>query len=213
MRLYTYWRSTAAYRVRIVLNLKAIAYETQAVNLLQDPADEPARVYRERNPQGLVPALEVDGRVITQSTAIVEFLEERWPQPALLPSDPWLRAKTRALCQLIACDVHPLNNLRVLRYLRGELGQQDAAVDAWYHHWIHEGFAALEKELGALRGRHCIGDEITLCDAFLVPQLYNARRFDCDLTRYPTLVALGDALAEQPAFLAAAPAQQPDAAN
>lgn len=208
MTLYSYWRSSAAYRVRIALNLKGLEYETAPVNLL---AEEDKQRYRALNPQGLVPTL-VDGDVVlTQSTAIVEYLEEQYPEPGLLPKDVVLRAQVRSLSQLIACDIHPLNNLRVLNYLKQELSAEQEAVDTWYRHWVTAGFAAMEEKLRTTRGDYTVGDAISLADVYLVPQVYNARRFDCDLTAFPSITDIAARLEVLPAFVAAAPENQPDA--
>ncbi len=211
MKLYTYFRSSAAYRVRIALNLKGIACEAVAVDLR--PAAHRRPEYLALNPQGLVPALEDGGTVIGQSLAILEYLEETHPQPPLLPRTPKDRARVRSLALLIACDLHPLNNLRVLNYLRSPLGHDETAVNAWYRHWIAEGFRTLEEQTRALTGdgRHAFGTEVTLADVCLVPQMFNARRFNCDLTPYPTLRAISEYLESVPAFARAAPALQPDA--
>ena len=211
MELYSYWRSTAAYRVRIALNLKNAAYLTHSVNLLPDRHESAKKDYRKINPQGLVPALLADGRVLIQSTAIMEYLEEQIPEPPLLPRDPHQRAAVRGMCQLIACDIHPLNNLRVLNRLREGIHCSDIAVNEWYRHWIDTGFAALETLLTNHRGDYCIGKSITMADVFLVPQVYNAVRFDCDLQPFPNITEIADRLRKQPAFEEAAPEQQPDA--
>ncbi len=209
MRLYTYWRSTAAYRVRIALHYKGLAFESLPVNLLQgEQADES---YRAVNPQGLVPTLEAGQNVVTQSTAILEYLEETFPTPALLPDDPFDRAAVRSFCQAIACDIHPLNNLRVLKHLRTELNCGDSLVSNWYQHWVSEGFYALEQQIRDTAGSCSFGDRITMADVFLVPQMFNARRFECDLTPFPTLCAVSAALETQPAFALAAPERQADA--
>ena len=211
MQLYTYWRSSAAYRVRIALNLKRLAASQLPVSLRA--GEQRAATYLARNSQGLVPALDVGAAVLTQSLAIIEYLEEVQPQPALLPRDPVARAQVRAMAQLLACDIHPLNNLRVLRYLKSQLAQPQEAIDAWARHWIGAGFAALEAQ--AVRHTadgHCLyGNAVTLADVCLVPQLYNARRFDCELGAFPTLVRIGAALEARPEFQAAAPERQSDA--
>ena len=210
MKLYTYFRSSAAYRVRIALNLKGIAYEPVPIDLRSGA--QRRLQYLEMNPQGLVPALEDGGTVFGQSLAILEYLDEMHPQPPLLPRSPADRARVRSLALSIACDLHPLNNLRVLNYLRSDLGQDEGAVNDWYRHWIAEGLAALEEE--ARRdgsGRHLFGNEVTLADVCLVPQMFNARRFDCDLEPYPALRAISEHLEALPEFARAAPAAQPDA--
>lgn len=211
MKLYTYWRSSAAFRVRIALNHKGLTAEQAPLHLRHDAQRAPE--YLALNPQGLVPALAVPGAVLTQSLAIIEYLEETCPEPALLPRAPLARAEVRALACSIACDLHPLNNLRVLRYLRQELGAEQAAVDAWYRHWVQQGFSALEQQAQRLSrdGRHLYGDCVTLADVCLVPQYYNAVRYGCDLTPYPLLAGICAALNELPAFAAAAPGRQGDA--
>jgi maleylacetoacetate isomerase/maleylpyruvate isomerase len=212
MKLHSFFRSSAAYRVRIALAIKGLAYETVVHNLRKDEQRKPE--YCALNPQALVPALEDGGNVLTQSLAIIEYLEEAYPQtPSLLPSDPAERAVVRAMSQAIACDIHPLNNLRVLNYLKAQMGQSQEATDVWYRHWIGEGFAALETLASKYSGggRYCFGDAVTMADACLVPQMYNARRFQTDLALYPTLVAISDSLERLPAFAAASPEGQPDA--
>jgi maleylacetoacetate isomerase len=212
MKLHSFFRSSAAYRVRLALEIKGLAYETVAHHLRKGEQRKPE--YRVLNPQGLVPTLEDAGHVLTQSLAIIEYLEEAYPQtPRLLPPDPLGRAIVRAMSLAIACDVHPLNNLRVLDYLKSAIGQSQEATDVWYRHWIGEGFAALEELVRqhSRGGRHCFGDAVTMADACLVPQMYNARRFQTDLAPYPTLVAISDSLERLPAFAAARPEAQPDA--
>jgi len=213
LRLYTYWRSSAAYRVRIALALKGLAYESAPRHLLRGGGEQRSAGYLATNPQGLVPALEHDGHVVTQSLAICEYLDEIHPQPALLPADPRGRAAVRAMALAVACDIHPLNNLSVLKYLRGELGQSDAAVARWSRHWIDRGFAALEQLVArnSADGRHCYGSSVTLADVFLVPQVVNARRVELDLSPYPRLAAVAVHLESLPAFRAARPEAQPDA--
>jgi len=211
MKLYTYFRSSAAYRVRIALELKGIPCEPVAVDLR--PGAHRQADYLALNPQGLVPALEDGGAVFGQSLAIIEYLEEIHPQPPLLPRGALDRARVRSLALAIACDIHPLNNLRVLNHLRAPLGHDQAAVDAWYRHWIAEGFRALEAEAGRCSGdgRHLFGAGVTLADVCLVPQMFNARRFHCDLAPFPTLRAICAHLEGMPAFARAAPGAQPDA--
>ena len=212
MKLYDYFRSSAAYRVRIALNIKGIAVEREFVHLrngVQHGAD-----YRAHNPYGLVPALALDdGRILTQSLAIIEYLEEAQPRPELLPRAAEDRARVRALALAIAADIHPIDNLRVLQHLKRTFGADDAARDAWYAHWITTGFDALEKDLArdARTGRFCHGDTPTLADCFLVPQVANARRAKVDLAAYPTLVRIDTACQSIAAFADAAPARQPDA--
>jgi maleylpyruvate isomerase len=212
LKLHSYFRSSAAYRCRIALDLKGLAHETAFVHLVKDGGQHNAPAYRALNPQGLVPTLEHDGRVITQSLAIIEYLDETFPEPQLLPGSAELRARIRAFALAIACDVHPINNLRVLNYLKGPLGQEQAAVDAWYRHWVETGLAACERLLPADTTRFCFSDGPTLADICLVPQVYNARRFKCDLSAVPRLVAIDAAACALPAFARAAPEAQPDAA-
>ena len=212
MKLHDYFRSSAAYRVRIALALKGVAAERAFVHLRNGA--QRSEPYLAVNPQGLVPSLETDdGGVLTQSLAIIEWLDETYPSPALLPSDAMSRARVRAIALAIACDIHPLNNLRVLQYLTGTLGLSNAQRDGWYKYWIDVGFEALEQQLSrdGDTGRFCHGDEPTLADICLVPQLANARRMKVDLNAYPTLARIGAACAELPAFVAAAPEHQADA--
>ena len=212
MKLYGYFRSSATYRVRIALNLKGIPWEAVLVDLRAPVSAQHTREFRALNPQGLVPVL-VDGpHTLTQSLAILEYLEETHPQPPLLPQPPAARAAVRALALAIACDIHPLDNLRVLNYLRSPLGHDDATVHAWYAHWITLGFSALEQEARRLGdGRHLYGDSVTLADVCLVPQMANARRFRCDIEPFPALRAICAHLESLPAFAQAAPDVQPDA--
>lgn len=211
MQLYTYWRSSAAYRVRIALNLKRLEATHIPVSLIA--GDQRSADYLARNPQGLVPALDIGSAVLAQSLAIIEYLEELRPQPALLPRDAVARAQVRAMAQLVACDIHPINNLRVQKYLKGTLGQAQPAIDEWVRHWIGEGFRALEAM--AVRhtadGRCLFGDAVTLADVCLVPQMYNARRVNFDFAPYPTLSRIGASLETRPEFQAAAPERQSDA--
>jgi maleylacetoacetate isomerase len=211
VKLYGYFRSSAAYRVRIALALKKIPYEALALDLRAAAQRDPT--YLALNPQGLVPALVDEELVLAQSLAILEYLEETRPTPPLLPRDPGARARVRQLAALVACDIHPLNNLRVLEYLERELGAAPPVRERWIRHWIETGFAALETLLtGAPQtGRFCHGDEPTLADVCLVPQIYNARRFGCALEAFPTLLAIDARCRALPAFAAAAPEQQADA--
>jgi maleylacetoacetate isomerase len=213
MKLYTYFRSSAAYRVRIALNLKGVTHEAVPIDLRPGAHRQPD--YLARNPQGLVPALEDGGTVIAQSLAIIEYLEEIHPRPPLLPRTPVDRARVRSLALAVACDIHPLNNLRVLNYLRAPLGLDPSAVDAWYRHWIAEGFRALEEEAkrSSGDGRHMFGGEVTLADVCLVPQMFNARRLHCDLEPFPILRAICAHLDTLPAFARAAPDAQADASG
>lgn len=209
MILHGYWRSGAAYRTRIALELKGLSYEQQGHDLRTGAQKDPA--YVALNPQGMVPALEVDGAVLTQSPAILEWLEETHPAPALLPSDAVGRAHVRAMAALIGCDIHPLNNLRVGKALREGFGADQAAVDAWAARWIVPGFEALE----ALVARHgagwSYGDAPTLADCYLIPQIYSAGRFNVPLDAFPRLLAIDEAAKSHPAFVAAHPDNQPDA--
>ncbi|MDE2050226.1 MAG: maleylacetoacetate isomerase [Gammaproteobacteria bacterium] len=211
MKLYTYFRSSAAYRVRIALNLKGIDCESAPVNLRPGAHRQPD--YLARNPQGLIPALEDGGAVIGQSLAIIEYLEETHPQPPLLPRATLDRARVRSMALAVACDIHPLNNLRVLNYLRSPLGHDEAAVDTWYRHWIAEGFRSLEEEAERVSGdgRHMFGMEVTLADVCLVPQMANARRFKCNVEPFPVLRAICAHLETLSPFARAAPDAQPDA--
>jgi len=208
VKLYHYFRSSASYRVRIALNLKGVAFEAVAVDLRPPRSAHRSAEFLALNPEGLVPVL-VDGeRVFTQSLAIVEYLEDTHPQPPLLPRDPQARARVRALALAVACEMSPLNNSGVLNYLKGPpLEADDDTVNAWYAHWIARGFAALEKEVGKMSGdgRHMFGADVTLADVCIVPQMYNARRYQCDLAPYPTLRAICAHLETLPAFARAAP--------
>src|SRR5688572_18072374 len=207
MRLYSFFRSSAAYRVRIALNVKGVAYETISVNL--PGAEHLAAEFRAVNPQATIPTLDDDGTILWQSLAIIEYLDARFPSPQLIPGEPVARARVQALAQVIACEVHPLNNLRVLKYLRGELKLDEAAVGKWYSHWVAEAFGPLETLVSRFSGgRYCYGDSLSLADVCLVPQMYNARRFNCDVTPYPTLARIAAALEAEPAFAAAAPERQ-----
>ncbi|MFM5033216.1 maleylacetoacetate isomerase [Aeromonas media] len=209
LQLFGYWRSSASFRVRLVLQLKGLGYEQHPVNLRQGEQKEKA--YRRVNPQGLVPFL-IDGDVqLGQSVAIMEYLDETYPAYPLMPSAPEERARVRQIVNMIACDTHPLNNLRVLNYLEQELGQSKTARDAWYRHWIDETFTALEQLLMTTAGVYCVGNEVTLADCMLVPQVYNARRFNMTLDDYPTIARIVANCEQLQAFVKAAPANQPDA--
>ena len=207
--LHDYWRSSAAYRVRIGLNLKGLAYEQRAVNLLA--GDQRAAAYGEVNPQHLIPSLETPDGVLTQSLAILEWLEETHSEPPLLPKAPFGRATVRAMCAAIAADIHPLNNLRVLNALRADFAAENPQVSAWIARWIGEGFAALEQLIARHGGEYAFGDEITLADVLLVPQAYSARRYKVDTTPYPRLIAATERAAGLPPVAAAHPDRQPDA--
>ncbi|WP_309622312.1 maleylacetoacetate isomerase [Novosphingobium sp.] len=198
---YEYWRSSAAYRVRIALNLKGVTYRSVQLDLVEGEQRNPD--FLARNPQGLVPALEIDGLFLTQSLAIIDYLDARHKAPPMVPADPAARSAVLARALVIAADIHPINNLRVLNYLRSALGQDDAAVADWYRHWIHEGFAALET--GAPDRGLFGGDLPDLADVCLVPQMANARRFDTPLAAFPRLVRIDAELTALPAFAAAAP--------
>lgn len=209
MRLYSFWRSSAAYRARIGLALKGLAYDYAAVNLLAKEQSGPP--YRAVHPQGLVPALEADGAIIPQSLAILEWLEETHPEPTFLPRKPADRAIVRAMACAVACDIHPLNNLRVLRHLRSAFGADDNALAAWQTHWISAGFDALEAMVATHGGAWCFGDAPTLADICLVPQIANAGRVNLDMRPWPRLAAIDERARRHPAFAAAAPQNQPDA--
>ena len=202
LRLYDYYRSSASYRVRIALNLKGVEHERVAVNLLE--SEQKGEAYRARNPQGFVPMLEAGELKLTQSIAIIAWLEATWPEPRLIPTDPAEAAHVRALALTIACDIHPLNNLRVLKRL-SMLGVAEDARNEWYRHWVSEGFAALEALAAPRAGRFLFGDSPTLADVCLVPQMYNARRFEVPLDGYPTLVAADAEAQAMDAFAAAHP--------
>ena len=210
MKLYSYFRSSAAYRARIALNLKGIAYETVPVHLIKDGGHNYRPEFKAVNPQMRVPVLVTpQGDTIIQSLAIIEYLDETHPQPPLLPKDPVARAKVRGLAELIACDIHPLNNTSPLRYLKRELHQEQSTIDAWYHHWVIEGFEALESMIGD--GPYTCGKEITLADTCLVPQVANARRLKVPLEKFPKIVAADAACLKLAAFDKARPENQPDA--
>jgi maleylacetoacetate isomerase len=207
VKLYTYFRSSAAYRVRIALNLKGVSHEAVSVNLLKGEQREAG--YKALNPQMRVPSLDIGETTLIQSPAILEYLDEAYPEPPLLPMGAVNRAKVRAIASLIACDIHPLNNSGTLAYLKKRLGHDQAAADEWYAHWVREGFDAIEAMLGP--GPYAFGAKITLADVYLVPQVFNARRFNVPLDAYPKIVAVDAACAELKAFQNAAPANQPDA--
>jgi maleylacetoacetate isomerase len=210
VKLYSYFRSSAAFRVRIALNLKELPSEVISIHLQKQGGLNRKPDYRAINPHMRVPALRLDsGDVLTQSLAIIEYLDEIHPAPPLLPRDPIERAKVRGLAQLIACDIHPLNNVGPLRYLKNELAQDQAKIDAWYHHWIIDGFEALEAMLRP--DPYSFGNSVTLADICLVPQVYNARRFKVPLDRFPRIVAVDAACAKLSAFDKARPENQPDA--
>ena len=213
MKLYSFFRSSASYRVRIALNLKRLSYEQAAIHLRRGGGEQLSAAYKAVNPQALVPALEVNGDILTQSLAIIEYLEETHPDPALLPGEPAQRALARSMAMIIACEVHPIQNLRVLSYVKKEYNQTDEQVNRWARHWIDLGLSALEQMIVAQskRGRFCLGDVPTLADICLVPQLGNARRYGCDLSKYPAIVEIEKNCMALPAFANAAPEKQPDA--
>src|SRR3569832_1551734 len=213
MKLYNYFRSSAAYRTRIAFNLKGIQPDTVEVDLRAPVNDQQKPGYRSINPQALVPALTVEDTTIAQSLAIIEYLDETYPDPPLMPRSPGNRARVRAMALAIACDMHPLNNLRVLNYLRSPLGQDEETVNVWFRHWIAVGFSGLEQEARRATGdgRHMFGQSVTVADIYLVPQMFNARRFKCDLEPYPTLRAISAHLESLAAFAKAAPEAQPKA--
>lgn len=213
MKFYGYFRSSASYRLRIALALKGIPHEQASIHLTRGGGEQFAAEFRRLNPQELVPVIEDNGHILTQSLAILEYLEETHPAPAILPKTPVERARVRALSLVMACEMHPLNNLRVLTYLTKQMGVSEDAKLAWYRHWIALGFTALEGLLAGHpnTGRFCHGDTPTMADICLVPQVFNAKRFDCPLDAYPTVMRIHDACQALPAFAAAAPAKQPDA--
>ncbi len=210
MKLYSYFRSSAAYRARIALNLKGLPYETESIHLTKGGGRQHTQEFRAINPQRRVPALALDnGEVLIQSLAIIEYLDETHPQPPLLPADPVARAKVRAIAQVIACDIHPLNNTGPLFYLKSQLKQEQDAINAWYANWVTVGFEAVEALLKP--GPYACGAQVSLADVCLVPQVANARRFNVPLERFPRIVAVDAACLKLPAFDKARPENQPDA--
>jgi maleylacetoacetate isomerase len=211
MKIHGYFRSSAAYRVRIALNLKGIVCDTALVNL--QAGDQSSSDYRAINPQGRVPALEIDDHILVQSLAIIEYLDETFPNPPLVPSDPLARARVRGLANIIACDIHPLNNLAVLNYLRDELSVDEEKRTRWYRHWVAQGFDGVEPLLAnsSETGSFCHGNSPGLADICLIPQVFNAQRFDCDLSPYPTIGRIYDACMNLDAFEKAQPSNQPEA--
>jgi maleylpyruvate isomerase len=215
MKLYNYFRSSAAFRTRIAFNLKGVQCETVEVDLRATANDQQKPEYHAVNPQGLVPALVIQDSTVAQSLAIIEYLEEVYPEPPLMPRSPVDRARVRAMALAIACDMHPLNNLRVLNYLRSPLAHDEETVNAWYRHWIAVGFSGLEQEARRATGdgRHMFGSSVTIADIYIVPQMYNARRFKCDVEPYPTLRRICEHLESLPAFAKAVPEAQAAAAR
>jgi maleylacetoacetate isomerase len=211
MKLYTFFRSSASFRVRIALNYKGISYESAFVNLPKN--EHAAPTFRSVNPAGLVPALDVDGHVLTQSLAIMEYLDETQPGPKLLPADPLERAYVRAFSEIIACEIHPLNNLRTLRYVKRTYDQDDEGVNAWYRDWIKDGFGMLERFLQAhrLSGRFVLRDTVTFADCCLVPQVFNAQRYQCDMAAFPIAMGIFAECMKLQAFIDAEPSRQGDA--
>ena len=210
MKLYSYWRSTAAYRVRIAINIKQLDCEVVPVHLVKDGGEQLKEEYKNINPQGLVPSFVTDeGDVLTQSSAIIDYLDEVYPQNSLYPQSAIHKAQAKAMALTIACDIHPLNNLRVLKYLKSKDWQQ-SQVDKWYAHWIHEGFTAIEKQLENSAGQFCFGDEVSVADIFLVAQVYNANRFKVDLSDYPLIIAINDKCLQLQSFIDAMPENQID---
>ena len=216
LRLYTYFRSSAAFRVRIALNLKGLDYQSEFIHLLKEGGEHKARDYRAINPQALIPSLRIgdadEEQVLTQSLAIIEYLEEKYPQPSLLPREMEQRAFVRSLALMISCDIHPLNNLRVLAYLKDELAVDEAARQCWYCHWLAQGFDALEQRIVDQFSDtgFCVGEHAGLADLCLIPQFYNALRYGCDVSAYPVLQYIYDNCMAMDAFYLAAPEQQPD---
>ena len=210
MKLHTYFRSSASFRVRIALNLKGIAYQPSFVHLPKGEHRAPA--YSKINPQALTPALELDdGAQLAQSLAIIEYLDEVHPERPLLPKDPKGRARVRSLSLLIACEIHPLNNLRTLQHLKRSLGQSEDQVNAWYRHWVADGLAKFEADVGSGSGKYCHGDVPTMADCCLAPQIFNAQRYQCDLAPYPATMRIFEACMKLEAFDRAQPSKQPDA--
>jgi maleylacetoacetate isomerase len=210
IRLYSYYRSSAAFRVRIGLNLKNLPYQTEFINLKPGVDQQHSAEYRRLNPQGRVPFL-IDGDLaLSQSTAILEYLDAAYPEPRLLPKALGARARVRQVVNIIACDIHPINNLSVLNRLRADVQADEPALADWYSHWLRSGFQVLERLLAPTAGRYCVGDQPTMADLYLVPQVWNARRFAVDLSDFPTLVRLYDAALLLPAVLAALPERQAD---
>jgi len=213
MKIFGYFRSSAAFRLRIAMNFKGLSYDYNLVNL--QSGDHLSDDFKRINPQGRVPAIDIEGNILTQSLAIIEYLDEVYPAPPLLPSDPIGKAKVRGIAGLIACDIHPLNNLAVLNYLRDQLTAEEEARLAWYRHWVKEGFDGLELILGANveTGQFCFGDTPTVADICLVPQVVNAKRFNCNLASYPEILRIFEECMSLSQFADADPMNQPEAAE
>ncbi|NVJ60272.1 MAG: maleylacetoacetate isomerase [Gammaproteobacteria bacterium] len=212
IKLFGYWRSTAAYRVRIALNFKQVSYENLSIHLVKDGGQQHTPEYRELNPQGLVPLLIDNDLKLSQSSAIIEYIDEKYSDPPLLDVDLTLRARIRSFCQTIACDIHPLNNLRILKYLAGDLNVSDESKTTWYAHWIIEGFTAIERQLEQNQSTEfCFANKMTMADLFLIPQVYNASRFNVDLEKFPRIRSINDHCCQLSYFADAAPENQPDA--
>ncbi len=213
IQLYSYWRSTAAYRVRIALALKGIEHEIVTVDLVKDGGEQHSADYQRLNPSELVPTLVDDKKTITQSAAIIEYIEECYGGIKLLPEEAAQRGQVRALAQIIACDIHPLNNLRVLQYLKGEMEQPQPAVDRWYKHWVEKGFSAIEQQLKASSGDYCFSNQLSLADVFLIPQVYNANRFKVPLDNFPRIREINNRCLQLREFQVASPENQAGATN
>ncbi|NNN98066.1 maleylacetoacetate isomerase [Vibrio sp. B1-2] len=211
LKLYGYWRSSAAYRVRIALHLKALDYQSIAIHLVKEGGVQHSTEFSALNPSELIPVLEDNGHCITQSLTIIEYLDDQYPQVRLVPLSGKEKYQVKALAQDIAIDIHPLNNLRVLQYLTRELDVDESQKGNWYRHWIATGFYALEKKLATVSGEYCVGDQLSLVDVCLVPQVYNAERFNLDMAQFPIIKRITAELRAHPAFIAAAPENQPDA--
>ena len=212
LRLYTYWRSSACYRIRIALNLKGLAYESEPVHLAK--GEQHSAAFSEVNPQELIPVLRHGDRVLRQSLAIMEYLDETFPERPLLPAVGRDRQRARAIANLIACDIHPVNNLRILKYLKREMNQPQEAIDAWYRHWCTEGLSAYEREIGAAEpGGFSHGMQATMADICLVPQIFNAQRFEVDMKQFPKTMAVFERCMALPAFDAAQPSRQAEASR
>ncbi|QBL08951.1 maleylacetoacetate isomerase [Rheinheimera sp. D18] len=211
MKLYGYWRSSAAYRVRIALNLKQLSFDSVAVHLIKNGGEQHSENYKTLNPAQLVPTFVDEDVSVNQSLAIIEYLDEKYPEPAFLPKSLAAKAQVRSAALDIACDIHPLNNLRVLQYLTGPLALSEEQKLAWIKHWLNVGFTALEQRLSLTSGQYCFADAVTLADICLIPQIYNAQRFSLDMTAYPSLNRIYHNCQQLAAFALAAPEQQPDA--